>query len=56
MLPSQESPAAPTPMVWLRALFLFVNNTIRKNASKGGRGINQINVSVAMKPPKNDIR
>ena len=47
-----ESAAAPTAIVWLKALFLFVNNTIKKNASKGGRGINQINVSVVIKPPR----
>src|SRR5574342_292602 len=51
MLPSHESNAAPTAIVWLSALFRFVNNTIKKNASTGGRGISQINVSVVIKPP-----
>ena len=39
MLPSQESAAAPTAMLWLRAFDLLVNSTIRKNASSGGRGM-----------------
>ncbi len=54
MLAIHERIAAPTPMVWLNALFLFVNSTIRKNASAGGSGINQINASVVIKPPRDD--
>src|SRR5512143_1302014 len=50
MLPSHERIAAPTPTVWLSALLLFVSNTIKKNASTGGSGISQINVSVVISP------
>src|SRR5271157_2168697 len=46
--PSHESNAAPTATLWLSALFRFVNNTIKKNARMGGKGISQINVSVVM--------
>src|SRR3990172_8054104 len=42
MLPSQESKAAPTAIVWLRALLRFVKRTIRKNARSGGKGRSQI--------------
>jgi hypothetical protein len=52
MLPIHESNAAPTAMVWLSALLRFVNSTIKKNASTGGSGISQINVSVVIKPPE----
>src|SRR5258706_16210032 len=45
--PSHERNAAPIATLCLSALFLFVNNTIRKNASRGGRGINQVKNSVA---------
>src|SRR3990172_5944697 len=48
MLPIHESNAAPTATLWLSILFLFVNNTIEKNASTGGSGISQINVSVVI--------
>src|SRR5215210_9516385 len=50
MLPSHERNAAPTASVWLSALFLFVNSTIKKNARTGGSGISQINVSVVIRP------
>src|SRR5271157_713283 len=46
--PSHESSAAPIATLWLSALFRFVNNTIKKNARMGGKGISQINVSVVM--------
>src|SRR6185503_21011313 len=55
MLPSHDSNAAPTAIVWLSALLRFVNKTIKKNASTGGRGISQINVSVDIKPPKTGV-
>ena len=51
ILPSHERAAAPTPIMWLSALLLFVNSTIRKNARMGGRGSNQIRVVVAITCP-----
>src|SRR5215204_5283479 len=56
ILPSHESNAAPTATVWLSALLLFVNNTIKKNASAGGSGISQINVSVVICPTTSSSR
>jgi hypothetical protein len=32
-----------------------VKRTIRKNANRGGSGINQINVPVVIKPPKTRV-
>src|SRR5512135_3215627 len=52
MLPNHERNAAPTAKVWLSALFLFVSSTIRKNARTGGKGINQMSVSVVIEPPR----
>jgi hypothetical protein len=48
MLPAQERRALPTAIVWLSALLRFVNNIIKVNARTGGRGINQIKVSVVI--------
>src|SRR3990170_5009995 len=48
ILPNQERKAAPTAIVWLRALLRFVNRTIRKNATIGGRGRSQIMLSVVI--------
>ncbi len=45
---SQESAAAPTPTLWLTALFRRVNKRIRKKASKGGSGISQVSVAVVI--------
>jgi hypothetical protein len=42
MEPSQDKPAAPIAMPWLRAFFLLVNRMITKKARSGGKGRNQI--------------
>src|SRR5690242_15236390 len=46
-----ESPMPTNATVWLRTLSLFVNNTIKKKASKGGTGMSQVRRSEVIGAP-----
>src|SRR5258708_18131190 len=54
MAPSQDKSTDPIARLWLSDLLRWVNNIMRKKASAGGSGINQINISIVMKPPERE--